>query len=415
MILRLKHLSKNKFVANSSMLYLLNIAKVLFPFFTFPYLTRVLSIDAYALMVYVRAVMGYFQMWIDFGFMLSATKKIALADKDITLINQIVSNTVASKLVLFGIGCCILIPISLLIPLLRAHLLFVWLSVGSVFLSCFIVDYLFRGLEKMHEITIRFVTVKGISTLLIFAFVHSDKDLLRIPLLDICSSLIAVVLIYFQVRKYNIHFITPSLKHLWPHIKESFEYFVSSVATTAFGALNTLLIGIFLPESDIAIWSVAFQLVSMAQMGYGPIIDTIYPEMMRNKSISLIKKTLLLIMPVVLLGALVLYFTAPLIINLAAGKKYLSAVPIFRLMLPIVILAFPAMVCGWPALGAIGKVRQTTLTTILSASTQCLGLGCLIIMGQFVLPTIALVRNLTELVLLGTRAGFVYKYRKQFK
>ena len=408
-------LYSNKLTKNTFMLGLLNASKMLFPLFTFPYLTRVLSIDGYALMVYVRAVMSYFQMWIDFGFMLSATKKIVLAGSDIALINRIVSNTIAAKLVLFIIGSTAVIAVSLCIPLLRQNLLFVWLSTGGVFLSCFIVDYLFRGLEKMHEITIRFVTVKGVSTVLTFVFIHSDKDLLKIPLLDILSSLIALALIYFQLKKYHISFVRPHLIHVWHHLKESFEYFLSNVAVTAFGALNTLLIGIFLPEADIAIWSVAFQLVVVSQMGYGPIIDAVYPEMMRSKNLTLIKKILWFIMPIILVGCIILYIAAPFIFTLVAGNKYLPAVPIFRLMLPVVLFAFPAMLCGWPSLGAIGKVRQTTLTTVLSACTQCIGLGGLILFNQFTLPAIAIARNLTEVVLLGTRASFVYKYRKEFK
>lgn len=406
---------KNRFVANSSMLYLLNAAKMIFPLFTFPYLTRVLSIDGYALMVYVRTVMHYFQMWIDFGFMLSATKKIVLAGKDIKLLNQIVSNTITAKLILFVVGSFALGLISALIPLLRQNLLFVWLSTGSLFLSCFIVDYLFRGLEKMHEITIRFVIAKSVSTALTFVLIHSDKDLLRIPLLDICGSLAAVTLIYFQLKKYNISLVKPHLQHIWQHLKESFEYFLSNIATTAFGILNTFLIGIFLPEADIAIWAVALQFVMLAQMGYGPITDAIYPEMMRNKNWILIKKTLWLIMPLIVLGCMGLYVIAPWILTLVAGEKYLPAVPIFRLMLPVVLFAFPAMLCGWPSLGAIGKVRQTTLTTILAACTQCVGLGLLILLGCFTLPAIAIIRNVTEFVLLSVRAGFVYRYRKEFK
>lgn len=65
---------KNKLIQNTSMLYLLSAAKMLFPFLTFPYLTRVLSVDGYALIVYVKAVMQYMQLWVDFGFILSATK-----------------------------------------------------------------------------------------------------------------------------------------------------------------------------------------------------------------------------------------------------------------------------------------------------------------------------------------------------
>ena len=387
---------------------------MLFPFFTFPYLTRVLSIDGYALMAYVKAVMAYMQLWVDFGFILSATKNIVQAENSPKIINQIVSDTMLARILLGVAGAGILAILSITIPLLRQNLLFTWLSYGAVFLSCFMADYLFRGLERMHEITVRFVTMKGISTALTFVFVRSDADLLYIPILDIMSSGVALVLIYFQFDKYNVHLILPSFKRAWAYLKESFEYFLSSVATTAFGALNTLLIGIFLPEADIAIWAVSIQIIGVVQMCYGPIIDGIYPEMMRHKNLGLIKKLLSIFMPIVVIGCGISYYAAPLIIRLAAGDKYTVAIPIFRLMIPVLLFAFPAMMLGWPALGAIKKIRQTTASSIIAACTQCLGIGLLIIGGLFTLPMIAIVRNITEGVLFGTRAGFVYKYRKDF-
>lgn len=407
-------LIKNKLVKNTSMLYLLSAAKMLFPFLTFPYLTRVLSVDGYALMAYVKAVMQYMQLWVDFGFILSATKNIVKAENAPKIINQIVSDTMLARVLLGLAGGVILAILSAFIPLLRDNLLFTWLSYGAVFLSCFMADYLFRGIEQMQEITIRFVVMKGISTVLTFVFVHSDKDLLYIPILDILSSAAALVLIYVQFGKYNVHLVLPSLKRACLYLKESSEYFLSSIATTAFGALNTLLVGIFLPEADIAVWSVSLQLILVVQMCYGPIIDGIYPEMMRHKQLGLIKKLLFIFMPIVLVGCVVCYFTAPLIVHLAAGDKYTAAIPIFRIMIPVLLFAFPAMLCGWPSLGAIGKVRQTTLTTIISACTQCLGLGILILCGAFTLPLIAIVRDITEGVLLSTRASLVMKYKKDF-
>ena len=407
-------MKQNKLIQNTSMLYLLNVAKMLFPFLTFPYLTRVLSVDGYALMAYVKAVMSYLQIWVDFGFLLSATKNIVKAENTPQIINQIVSDTILARVLLGIAGGVILAVLSAFIPLLRANLLFTWLSYGAVFLSCFMADYLSRGLEKMHEITIRFVVMKGISTVLTFVLVHSDADLLYIPILDILSSAVAFVLIYFQFGKYKVCLIKPCLKRAWAYLKESAEYFASNVATTAFGALNTLLIGIFLSEADIAIWSVALQLIMVAQMCYGPIIDGIYPEMMRHKQLALIKKLLFIFKPVVLVGCLICYFAAPLIVHIAAGDKYTAAIPIFRLMLPMLLFAFPAMLCGWPALGAIGKVRQTTLTTIIAACTQCAGLGILILAGLFTLPCIAVVRDITEGVFMAARVGFVKKYQKDF-
>ena len=75
---------KNKLVINTAMLYLMNIAKLIFPFVTLPYLTRVLSVDGYAMVSYVKSVMQYMQLTVDFGFMLSATTAIVAAKEDRT-------------------------------------------------------------------------------------------------------------------------------------------------------------------------------------------------------------------------------------------------------------------------------------------------------------------------------------------
>lgn len=73
---------KNKVVINTIALYGMNFAKILFPLATLPYLTRVLSLDGYGLVVYVKAIMQYFQLFIDFGFILSGTRDIVIAKKN---------------------------------------------------------------------------------------------------------------------------------------------------------------------------------------------------------------------------------------------------------------------------------------------------------------------------------------------
>lgn len=53
--------------------------KSYFPLLTLPYLTRVLSVESYGVVSYVKAVMQYMQLVVDFGFMLSGTKDIVNA------------------------------------------------------------------------------------------------------------------------------------------------------------------------------------------------------------------------------------------------------------------------------------------------------------------------------------------------
>ena len=65
-------MSNKKIVNNTIMLMIFNIAKIIFPFITLPYLTRVLSTEAYGTVAYVKTVMTYMQIVVDFGFVLSA-------------------------------------------------------------------------------------------------------------------------------------------------------------------------------------------------------------------------------------------------------------------------------------------------------------------------------------------------------
>lgn len=405
---------KNKLVINTAMLYIMNIAKLVFPFLTLPYLTRVLSVEGYAMVSYVKSVMQYMQLTVDFGFMLSATAAIVSAEGDGKKIGSIVSHTILAKLLLSGAALGVLGLMTASIDLLRQNVAYVLLSFVTVALSAFLVDYLFRGLEQMQEITIRFVVMKGIATGLTFIFVRSDGDLLWIPALDILGTLVSLVLVWLRVRRYGLTFCLPRLGEVWRQLRESARYFLSDIATTAFGALNTLLIGIMLPTAQIALWSVAMQIISAVQVMFTPITNGIYPEMVRSRSLTLLKKVCKMFIPVLILGCAALYFLSGLAIRIVSGEKYLEAVPLLRMLIPVLLFSFPAMLFGWPALGALERVRETTATTVLSAVFQCAGLGILILAGQFTIVNIALLRCATEAVLLCSRLGFCIRFRREF-
>ena len=48
-----------------------------------------------------------------------------------------------------------------------------------------------------------------------------------------------------------------------------------------------------------------------------------------------------------------------------------------RCLVPVLFFSFPAMLFGWPVLGAIGKVKENTKTTISAALVQIAGLAAL--------------------------------------
>ena len=406
---------KSKTVAvNVVMLYMMNFCQLLLPLITLPYLARVLSVDYYGVTSYIKSVMIYMTQIIEFGFLLSGTREIVKANSDIHKISKIVGKITEAKLILSLLSFCVLIVMTLTIPILRRHYLFSLLSFLPAFLDIFLFDYLFRGIEQMQIITLRFLLMKGTSCILTFIFIKSDKDLLLIPILDIIGSLVAIMWVYFEVRKLNIKICFVSLIKVIASLKESFIYYISNVASTAFGALNTLIVGIFLSSKDVAFWGVIMTIVSGIQSLYSPISDGIYPHMIKTKSLKLFYRTLGIFVPLLIIGCLSVYLLSPLILNLFGGVKYLVAAKYLRECVPLLFISFFTALFGWPVLGAIGKIKETTATTVIAGIVQVLGLGFLIVSKIFSIESLIVLRIISEFVMATLRICCFVKYRDGF-
>lgn len=405
---------QKKLLKNTSMLYVMNIAKLVFPLLTLPYLTRVLSKDSYGAVSYVKAVMQYMQVVVDFGFILSATRDIVNAEGDKKKISEVIGDTLAAKFILVLGAFVALVCMIFAIPILRRNALLTILSFITVSLTCFLMDFLFRGTEEMQVITFRYVLMKGISAFLTFVFVKGDADILWIPTLDILGSVVAIVLVLVEMRKRGYYIQFAGINSAILKLKESFVFFVSNMASTTFTALNTLLIGIFIDSEGVANWSLCLQMVSAVQAMYTPITDGIYPHMVKNKDLRLIKKTAKLFMSIITLGCIFTWVVAKYALLIVGGEKYLDAVPLLRAFIPLLFFSFPAMLVGWPVLGAIDKSRETTKTTLTTAALQIFGMLLLLATGHFSVINLALLRGITEACMFVMRFMYVKRFRGEF-
>lgn len=400
---------------NTLMLYLFAIAKIIFPLITLPYLTRVLSVRCYGTVSYVKSISSYMQLFIDFGFIYSAVKDISFVKEDPLKVSNVIGDTMLAKIILSLCSFFVVLIMTFTVPILRNYKLFALLSFSVPMLSSFLLDFLFRGIEKMHIVSLVFCSMKTISTVLVLFFVKNDSHIFLIPIFDILGSLVAIAITWICAIKLGYKIRGMGIIGGIKKIKESFFYFTNSIASSAFGALNTVVIGILVTDlQQIAYWSVCLQLVAAVQALYAPISNGIYPYMVRNKNLFLIKKILLIFMPVVLCGTVFCYFCAPLILKIVSGEQYIAAAGVFRGLLPVLIMSFPVAILGLPTLGAIEKIKQVNLATIVGALTQILGLGLLAVIGKFSVFNIAILRNISEATMLATMIVFVVKYRKEF-
>lgn len=409
--------SRGKFINNTIMLYIMTAAKYVFPLIALPYLTRVFGPELYGVVIYMTATVNYFQLLMDFGFNFSSTKEIAENSHDSTFISNVLGSVIQAKTILLLLSIVILTAIIPVIAILRENILLAYLYLASVGINILLPDFLFRGLEEMSIITYRFILAKLISTVLTFVLVRSKQDVTWVPILSILGSIAAILLTWRYIKsKLQIKPIFQSINTVIKTLKDSWVYFLATFATTAFGATNAFVLGAMaLPSQQIAFWGVCYQLISAVQSLYNPITSSLYPHMVAKKDFRLAKRILYVLMPVILVGTALAYLLSDIIISIIAGKQYLEAVPVFRALLPVLIFSFPAQIIGFPVMGVIGLVKETTTTTVIASVFHIVCLGLLILMGWLTVLSVAILRSISEAMLLFGRVCFIYKNRKTLR
>lgn len=398
---------------NSIALYVMNIAKIIFPLLTLPYLTRVLTTDTYGVVTYAKTLNSYVQLFLDFGFLLSATKSIVLCKGDKEKIGAITGDTFAEKCLL-GLFASLLYVIALLfVPIMNGYFVYGIMSLLSVLVTVCLFDFLFRGIEKMHLIAIPFIISKAISTVFTFVLIHNDQNILLIPLLDLISNLVASAISLGFVFKLGFKFKFSGIR-VWLHdIKASLVYFVSNFATTVFGALTTLISGIYLTKTDVAYWGLCMQFLSAAKAMYNPISNSIYPYMVKERDIKLVRKIGWFMLAPMICGCAIVMLGGEWLVEFVGGSQYSMAGNILKLLLPAFVFSFYSMLYGWPVLGVIGKEKETTATTVIAAVVQVAGLAIIGISALFSLTWLAVITSVSEVILFATRYFIYCKTKKE--
>ncbi len=402
---------------NSILLYIMTGAKFVLPLIITACLTRRLGTENYGIITYMTSVMGYFILLFDFGFNYSATKKISQNRNNRSIVNKTIGAIFTAKLLLVLVGLVILFVLIPLINILRNNLVLVLLYYFSTAAHIFLPDFLYRGLEKMEGVTIRYILAKLISAALIFIAVQDESDLLLIPLFYFLGTAVAsIYTIRHMIIKLGYHFSFSGIKDATNELKDSFIYFASTFATTALSVTNTLVMGIVnLSVDEIAYWGIAFQIIQAIQAMYDPITTSIYPHIAAKKNYKLVLKITGALTPVVVIGCVATYFLSGVAINILAGSDYSAAVLVLKMLIPILLFSFIAQMIGFPLLGAIGGQKEVTKSTIISACFHLLGIIFLIVLGKFSLTSVSILRVMSEFVLMSVRVYFVVIFIKALR
>ena len=195
-------------------------------------------------------------------------------------------------------------------------------------------------------------------------------------------------------------------------LKDSSQFFLSKVAASVNSNLNGILLNAFAGSAATGLYTNADKVIGAAKSGMSPIADSLYPHMMKHRNFSLIKKAMLLVYPVILLGcAFVFIFAKPLLV-FWLGEAGTQVVLPLRLLIPVAVFSFPNYVLGYPTMGAMGLAKFANISVVFGTFVYLAGVAVIWLTWGISLVTLCLLTGITEGSILAFRLVVIVKNRK---
>jgi PST family polysaccharide transporter len=346
------------------------------PLVALPFLVRVLGIEQFGMVSFVRGTMLVLFLIVDYGFTYSATKRVSVERDNLDKLADIAASVTGARLVMAA-ACCLGIGILCVVTPRFSQISggFV-LSLGAVIGYALIPNWFFMGLEKLALLT----AVSGASRvgfiLSLLLFVHSPADGLKVIALESLSYLIAGGLGIYLVRRELSHIsVLPTRDGVGRALVEGWHYFLTTAAISTYTSLIIPLLGLMTNNAAVGVYVAGERPIRAITSLVTPLVQVMYPVMTRlaahsqNRArvFSINFKLLLLVAAGMSIVSGLTAVMAPEIVLALYGAPMPLVVMIIRVLAPMPLLVACASVTLNLGVLALGQ-RQAWSRTIYTAT-----------------------------------------------
>ena len=210
---------------------------------TIPYLVKVLGIEYFGLLAFAASIIVFFQIFIDYGFNITATKEISIHRNNKVKLIEIFSAVMTIKIILLVISFFLLTVFVFSFDKFSKNTLVYFISYGTLVGQAILPLWFFQGMERMKYITYLSILSKVIFTLSIYVFVQEQNDFILVPFLTSLGFLVAGIWSLYLVKKdFGVKFELQRLEILLIYLNEGFYVFISRFYVSIYTNTNILLL-----------------------------------------------------------------------------------------------------------------------------------------------------------------------------
>ncbi len=349
---------KKRLLSNFFSLSAIQGVNMILPLITLPYLVRVLGVENFGLVNFSLSIVMYFNIFVSFGFELSATRNISIHRNNVKKIRKIFAAVMTIKIILALLSFSILSILLVTIDSLKENVLLYYATFGIVVGNVIFPSWFFQGMERMQYITYINVTSRIAFTILIFVFVKESTDFIYVPILNSLGAIIGGFYSLWLVFKlFDMRLVAPSNKMILLQVKDSYHFFLSRIAGNGSRYYATTIIGIYFGNITVGYYAMVEKLY-YAFMTLGSVVSQVlYPYMSRTRNVVFFKKIIFIITDISIIFLVpILYLSEPLL-NAVFNVQSEMLSKMFVIIFSGSIFGIVSTLLGYPLLAAFGYVK----------------------------------------------------------
>lgn len=324
----------------------LQLANMVLPLVTLPYLLRVLGPEQFGAYGLAQAVAAQGQVLADFGFNLSATQRVAQCQGQISAISRLFWSVQAAKAVLALLVLGLMALGTWLVPVLTAIALVVLGTTPSIIASVLFPQWLLQGVERMGFITLCSLLARLATLPLVFTVVKTPEDAWLAALIAASAPLLAGLLACGLIaRQRLVHWHAPTRQSITDVLRDGWAIFTSTAAISLYTSLTPVVLGLLTPMHAVGLFSAADRIRQACQAMVTPLSNAAFPRIGAvmakdtGEGLQLVRKLLAVQGSLTLLMSLGLWIFAPQIVAVLMGPAFAEAVIVLRVLaiLPFLI------------------------------------------------------------------------------
>lgn len=355
---------------NAVLMVAKTLLSLIVPLITFPYISRVLQVDAIGQFNFSSSIVSYFLLLAGLGISTYSIREGTKIRENREAISKFTSEMYLLNWISTLLSYILMFLLLVLFEKLRNYsVLILILSIQIVF-TTFGRAWIYNVFEDFTFITIVQVLFQIVSVVSLFLFVHAPKDLNAYTVINVVSATGSNLLYGWHTRQYaDIHKVR--LESLKRHVKPILIIFSTSIATTIYVNSDMTILGWIVDDRSVGLYSTAVKIYNIVKQVFVAVITVSIPRLTMLSGTAEFKKLFSRVLNMLLFMTLPvvtgLFLLSDNVILVIASENYLEATTALKLLSIALVFALVACLFGMSVLLPYGKEKILFISTAVSA------------------------------------------------